>query len=383
MPISQRPYGNSLEPANTRAVDSARRTLQNVVAQVQQRNLNALAVQGTPIVLFRQLEAGQVCSCSQHGNEKAEDPLSEDGRATQEHLNSILHGGGFGIIKYDEVQSPTGEVTKTGRVDLDWREPSPNGEGGVLVADDDLTDDFDLQAQINAGMQGFTCSCCFGTGIVGGYDIVGGKRLVLTAPTGGQFTTDLEGRPDAYESIEGAHWSLRIPRNFLTALDIKLYHGKTLLEAGSYKLTVGGLPLTVANVKLYATGQPIQIDIDNGQVFTHLEITYLTTRNLPRVDLGAVNDAVDVNLFDGTREISVTFGPDVPNVKAGYLFADTLHGKLWRVTGDVERTADGFNNTYGWQAAARAVQTHELHYLLGLRHLVQNWRPIVNLERRK
>ena len=191
---------NRILPANARAADVATKAIQEILPVQQMRYQSAFRVQGFEGVLYNRLYQGPKCTCKSSQKHLAS-RLDESGKAKPGVINELMVGQTFDVSAYghsgpqddpfDSVVSPQAPVNKyQGVFDNVGLEPDSlptrvvdsgfgdNGPASVEFNLDELAADFDAS---NLGMTEASCAVCFGTGFVGGYVPLYGKRLVRTA----------------------------------------------------------------------------------------------------------------------------------------------------------------------------------------------------------
>lgn len=397
MPVNHR-SNNRILPANSRAVDVAKRAIRDITPVQQRRYHNAFEVQGYEAVFYSRLNSGLKCSC-QASRKVAASILNEDGKLPEGKINELMTGGlEFTINRYgsrrtgphpseadisrsdqlygghdNEKQTPF-EIAGPAR-DLDdpfldvTQENGANGPNQPFDIDDVATG-FDFEV---ADLNGKACACCMGTGYVGGYEVLNGLRKVIAPHS-----------PEVY-SIQGEILANEKPHAFFgtqVTIDIVLPRGYVSLDAFKVwdnmkqvmtaTVTIDSLPYSPDLLRALCDGlsHRFVISFDDRVRWTHLELQInLSTRSalieFPRLQQGSNN-----TLADMTGNASVNLSPVIPRVATEDVFVESVFGKTFRVTSS-NHWNDRDKNVHGWDCETVVAQPSEMITLLPRRRLMQ------------
>jgi hypothetical protein len=352
-------------PANSRAVQVAKHTLQQVSFMARQRVLNALEVDGYQGLYYSRMQAGRVCSCSHtiQPNRVAALPiLNDQGAASTSHLHSLLTSGAFEIRNYAHDQDHLGNTVKT---------PVPFAEE-VFVhevnADGNVSEPTTIDAdETSMGSLNSFCACCYNTGWVGGYNLVGGYRVVLDVLhpkiTLSNCLIDIAQHPLSTET-----WGQQAPELTFT-LTLPFYvKGKVHRLQGwrnndsvdtqwFHVVSNVRTPLTLQNVAALFDGKPHTFVVTGFTRLTHIEIQAAANTSF-KFGLPRLSTTADLDRLDTTQPTQLVIGPNIPQVSTWDVVADTVNNKLWRIS-QASGLKDSTGILYGWETDARIVQTYE------------------------
>lgn len=352
-------------PANSRAVLVAKQALKQVSQMAQQRALNALEVDGYEGLYYSRLQSGRVCSCShtiQPNRVSALSVLNDQGLASSNHLHSLLTNGLFEIRNYAQDQDVDGNSTKsTIPLDDEIITPELNSDGNVVE-----NGSVDVDETALGSLNSF-CGCCYNTGWVGGYNLVGGFRLVLDVMhpkvSLSQCYVDIAQHPLETESA-----GQQIPELIFTTVFPVYLRGKPHrmqawrnhdpVDAQWYHIVNNvRVPLTLQNLSTVFDGKQHTIVVTGFTRLSHIEIQAASSTYF-KFGLPKLTKTADLDRLDTTQPTQLTLGPNVPVVNTWDVIADTINHKLWRLS-SASDLRDSQGNLYGWDTDARIVQTYE------------------------
>lgn len=375
-------------PRNNRAVAVAQHRLTQITPLAQKEWLNSIAVNGWPSVIYNRLTAGRTCSCSvkiANAPDQVE-IFDERGNASQEHIHTLLTGGRFSIQDYGPINNkgndPNPEpvflpnvIAASGAGNRVASEAN-NDRVGFDVGDplatlvEELVDAEASEANPDA-YDNNGCQVCYGTGFVGGFRILNGVRMVIDArfPTLTLVRSQVvqTETPFAIEFLgndASAEWVLAVPKT-LTWTTYKVWNNRDHSRARLELLDESGespqwVPATVVTMRQACTGLPTRFRIvgQDGERFTHVELQGVTGKliqvEFPTIQKGGTTN----NILDGTQDVDLNFGANVPVLNPGDIVADSVLGLSWRIVSRGSQS-DGQRRTVGWTASARVVQPFE------------------------
>lgn len=242
--------------------------------------------------------------------------------------DTYLHSGAYDHERPDSVEDTYGESELLN----DWENDGWNPDS--VLADSAYV----------MGSSLATCPVCMGSGIIGGYEIVGGTRMVLSSAnaTGGEnigAETPTKSPLPIFTLQPGdnVEWSdLGVPNYFtmgwVIARNMRRKLGITIL----YTLNDGVLWKPISTL-----GSDNQIDLSNMTItvinesdepveFSHLELVMFHTVVLGQVtNFNQAAGLADAVKGDG---LTITLPPDVGLVDRNALIADAKYNLMWRVT---------------------------------------------------
>lgn len=408
MPIVQRSNTRVLPP-NARSADVARATI-NAAIPIQNRKTDAaFQVNGYTGVLYSYLVTGTKCAC-QSKKQSVVTRLDEGGHASQTDINAMLTGNGnFGVRPYADKQPETVayvtqrsqgksilEVNLAGHLDrpvplsslFDDEDVASNDRftsglpdridltggnihGTLEIASDpnlsvhSLLTDFDTSL---LGHSDVSCPICFGSGYIGGFDILHGYRRVLNfqhpnivLPAVAVIGAELD-IPNITTSI--VSWPVSFPAGCSSVDAFRLWNDTK--QVFGFKTTVDGeTVLTQQGLAKYCDGKEhvVELTFPDQEVFTHLEIQinqsdFSANFELPKLAKGSTQSLREV-----TDPFTVFLSPRVPYIKSLDVIVESTFGKALQV-----KTVTGLNDkrysTMGWEVDVRPTQPQELFSML-------------------
>jgi len=390
---------NKILSSNARQSDVATRAIQEILPTQQMRSQAAMRVQGFEGCLYNRLYQGQKCTCKSSQKHLAS-RLDESGKAKPGVINELISGAVFDVSAYghdalrtnpfDSVVSPAAPVNKfqegfdnvsespdslPARIPLD-RNYGDNGPVDVEFNLDELASDFD------SSLPGFTeasCAVCFGSGYVGGYTVLYGRRIVRSADQVELQSTDaLDVRYTPWRATtEGFSFTEVLPYGAV-ALDIfRVMLDHKPLAAN---FTIDGNPVNEISILKYCDGRPHLVGVSFAEptVFTHVEIQFKTSSEDAFFEFPRLNKSSDTTLLDSTEPFQIVLSPLVPSVQAEDIFTDSTYGKALIVQ-SVNTWNTRNRQTLGWECQVRVIQPQELYNILPRRGRVQTKPQTSNL----
>lgn len=385
------PKGSKPIPRNTRAVGVARDTIEFLSATAQRTLQNAITGDGRHCLLYMPKTGGVKCSCHN------EDPLDTDGKMRPEVINAVLNNAGVELGDYRDVAKSinTDLIDDDDFVVGDYKttDASPvygDSQGystktfSLSDIDDENfdADDFDLDLDVGLSdepkipslQNGYvpttsisttSCPICLGTGWVGGFDLYGGTRLVLSACSATRFIGChiVDGNPDYVEMTKGSSIvfeNLMLPAGVNRVDEISVWDHRDKIP---FIIAVDGNAIPVQNLGLYFDGTKHSISLSpiNNTNVTHVTIQYGITDIL--IDVSKKSISTNNSVYDQQSEVSLVLPPVTNKELKGAIVYDSTDDKLYRVTSQSTSTTQG-----GWiqniDVEARVIQPYELTNLL-------------------
>lgn len=381
---------NRILPANARAADVATKAIQEILPVQQMRYQSAFRVQGFEGVLYNRLYQGPKCTCKSSQKHLAS-RLDESGKAKPGVINELMVGQTFDVSAYghsgpqddpfDSVVSPQAPVNKyQGVFDNVGLEPDSlptrvvdsgfgdNGPASVEFNLDELAADFDAS---NLGMTEASCAVCFGTGFVGGYVPLYGKRLVRTADQVELQSIDSidVARTPWTASSEKFKFTEVLPFGAVALDTFRVMHDHKPVAAN---FTIDGSPVNEISVLKYCDGRPhlIEVIFANRTAFTHVEIQFKTSADDAFFEFPKLSKSSDIALLDNTEPFQIILSPLVPSVQVEDVFTDSTYGKALIVQ-SVNTWNTRNRQTLGWECQVRVAQPPEIYNYLPRRGRIQ------------
>jgi len=396
MPIVHR-TNNRVLPANARAADVAKDTI-NRILPVQNRKYDAaFQVDGYSGVLYHRLGKGFSCACSSH-KKQLTSRLGEDGKADEGTINELLTGGlPFGVRAYGSRQdvleidsslfatprtdspsvtarsSITGshlerwapsELTQAGVSTVIDDGEGPNGPVAMTSDLQDFAESVDLSIHSNMDV---SCPVCFGTGFVGGFSVFNGWRRSLvpyeptcTLPPAATLSYD---NGPCSVLTDTLTWTVTLPKGCVSVDAFRLFNGEEAVPANFF--VDNRLLVSAQDIAQFCDGvsHEIRVDLGEERVVTHLEIQINQSANSANFAFPKTSRSSNTSLLDSTDEVSVVFSPLVSLVRPLDIVFETTTGRFFRVTSCSE-WRDARSYVLGWESSLRVTQPQELFNLL-------------------
>lgn len=388
---------NRVLPANTRAVDVARQAIRDITPVQQRRYHNAFMVQGYEAVVYNRLHNGLACSC-QARRKTLSSLLNEDGKMPEGKMNELLTGGlEFSVNRYGATSLPSSDRSKS------------NPNGGTLVrgdqffgdledenqtpfeiagADGDQQDPFmDVTADQGANgpannndpdkdspvfdldiadLQGTRCTCCFGTGYVGGYSVLGGQRIVLVPQS--KETGVIDGTIEANQ-FPNAFWAksvtfnVQLPKGFVNLDAFRVWNNVDRVDPTSVK--IDNLPFSPQLLAALCDGRvhTLTIAFDEETYWTHLELQICLSRDPAYLEFPKLSQSSDISLQDLTESAQISASPIIPRLTTQDVIVESTFGKAFLIASS-NWWNDKDRNVHGWDCQTRVIQPSELLSLL-------------------
>lgn len=400
MPVKQS-NNNRIPSSNARQSDVAKRAIQEILPTQQMRYQAAFRVQGFEGVLYNRLYQGQKCTC-QASQKQLASRLDQNGKAKPGFINELLTGAVFDVSGYgqdiltppldpfDSVVSPDAPVDKhQGVFDnitqrpgslpasvVDQRDYGDNGPIEVEFDIDQLASDFNMT---EAGYSEASCAICFGSGYVGGYSPLYGRRIVRPADQ-----VDL--KSEDVLDVARAPWTATSKTFSFTetlpygavALDIiRVMNGPRACPAN---FTVDGQAVNEVSILRFCDGRPhvIQVMFAEPTKFTHVELQFKTSSDDAFFEFPRLNKSNDLSLLERTDPFQIILSPLIPHVDSEDIFVESTTGKTLIV-----QTINTWNTKQrqllGWECQVRVVQPQELYNIMPRRGRIKTKPETTNL----
>ena len=370
-----------IAPQNRHAGTYASLNLESLAPTIQQAFDNALQVNGFPVLVFNQQHAGRKCTCSlkTSGDLSPASILDGNGNASPDVIESILQNASFGVRDYDSLATDNNPEQRSLPVtqvpgDKDYmfnRDNASNSELAPAPFGDLSTIAEEPGFEVNPLAAGAAtyCGICLGSGFVPGYNLLGGKRVVLDATANPTLTSAILNQTSHPFSFVAANsnsktgpaiisisWDVNFPNGIATILGLTALDNFTPVPAAFYldgKTWDGStLPLPGYHTITAAV---------NASKFTHVSFLYssLPVSEYILADYPNWDKTNDLTIMDPLSEITIALSNRVPEIKVYDLIVDMVYQKLWRIT-NVSPKWDKFHNIYSWTLQARVVQQYEV-----------------------
>jgi hypothetical protein len=369
------PTRDRLLPRNRRAVDVATRTLESLAQPAKQQYTNAIAVNGVPSLLYIRLTAGQACSCRALNTVSY---LDESGNLSQDVMTSLLTGNDV-VIRERNEKNPTERRDGHERYSLDDLEVfhRETDEPEDLTISDQRDDPPELDVWSNLGLDNagrVHCNVCFGTGIVGGFNLYGGYRLVLTP----MFTridfvdsyVDTQAAPNQFVAhlphSNRVTFTTILPRGLYIST-VQVWDNNSRISSHQYTVMCDSTPLLpgmeARALNSLIQGREVRLSVSGKSEdfrFTHLEIqgSFLRPEDTLRVEFPKLDRNPRLAILDGITGSQIILPPMIPQVRHLSVITDSLYRQTWVITSATE-FCDHNRNIHGWETTARLAQAFE------------------------
>lgn len=367
-------------PRNNRAAAVAKTRLAAITPLAQQEMMNSLGVNGFPSLVYKKLTpgSGHVCSCSKTVSTDPTAPVFDDaGNATQAHISSLLEGSQFGIMDYARQPTKANQVGPLNGPETTLNDPTK------LLRSPDLTstDPSDPLAttiteepaegmfEVNPGAyENGACSVCYGTGVVGGFQLYGGYRIVIENSFPGIQLTNV-----TLDQTEAPHQLMFYAADAAIYFDLTLPFGASAQRIGCYlgrdpapvwvqiNTANGWQPFDITTASQYMDGLPHSFRAYSGVTqevrITHIEIQLYQIGMIP-VEFPHLSRTGDLSILDPVQDVQLYIPPTIPFLYPGDIVADAVYGKLWRLK-TVQYNKDSLKRNMAFECDARFIQPYE------------------------
>ena len=408
MPIISR-TNNRVLPPNARTADVARETLNRAIPIQNRKTDAAYQVNGYGGVLYSYLTSGLKCAC-QAKAKAVNTRLDKEGKASPEAINEMLTtSGGFGIRPYAQRKANTPayaeqraqrggilEVNLTGhsaqpvsiqslfdhddlqganrytdgRPDIIDFDPD-NTSASLLVEHDTSTDVRGLITDFDTSLLGHSdvnCPICFGSGYVGGYDVLHGYRKVLNfqdktiiLPATALIAVE---KDIPTLTTDRVSWNVTLPAGSVGVDAFRIWNDVT--QVSGFKVTIDGHLISSDNSILgFCDGKVhlLAVQFNQEVTFTHLELQVNQSDFSANFELPKLSKGSTQSLRDATEAFTISLSPRVPTIKTLDVIVESTFHKALQV-----KTVTGLNDrhftTMGWEVDVRPTQPQELFSLL-------------------
>lgn len=410
MPIVP-PFSNHrIPPQNARSGDVARATLEAVLPAQNRKYHEAFRVNGYPGILYRYKTSGPRCAC-QSKSRAINARLDEEGKAPPGAINEIMTGTTFGFSNYGSSIQNTPDYAETrtqGRsileVSIDPRSqaplaqpthPGPLQPGGLPPKKGTMTalsnnhidvveeydEDADLtnfQSELDVGAYGYSdtsCPICFGSGHIGGFDILNGYRKVVnfqdsTLVLPADAVISVEKRIPGITTRQVA-WNIIFPASCVAIDAFRVWNDTEFLVPGTVRID-GDVIASNAAIMALCDGRPHDVEFTwpSEVELTHFEFQVNLSTESIYFELPRLSKNANQNIREATNPFSVNLSPLVPHVKPLDVIVESTFGKALHVK-DVTGWNERRFSTLGWDVEVRPTQPQELFSMLPRRSLVE------------
>ena len=396
MPV--RTSNNKIPARNARSSDVATRAIQEIMPTRQQEYQAAFRVQGFEGVLYNRLYQGLKCTC-QSTQKHLASRLDESGKAKPGVLNELMTGAVFDVSGYgrsqprvdpfDSIVSPQAPVNKyQGVFDnvaaeptaLPTRIPLENdfGDNGPLNFDvSTLASDWD---DAHLGHNEVACAVCLGSGFVGGYTPLYGKRIVKTVDQVQLESTDqIDAQRQPWRATtEKFEFTEVLPYG---AVAVDAFRVRNNNKPVAANFTIDGNTVNEISILKYCDGRPhrIAVQVVNGPAeFTHVEIQFKTSTDDAFFEFPRLSKSQDTSLLDSTEPFQITMSPLIPVVQVEDLFTESTEGRTL-VVQNVNTWNSKQRQLLGWECQVRVVQPQEIYNVMPRRGRIKTKPETTNL----
>lgn len=367
-------------PRNNRAAEVAKTRLAAITPLAQQEITNSIGVNGFPSMIYKKLVpgSGHVCSCSKSINASPSAPMfDEAGNATQEHIASLLEGSQFGIMDYARQPTQANQSAPLGGPETTLTDPAtllrnPNlqtSDPSDPVATDIVPESDEGSFEVNPGAyENGSCSVCYGTGVVGGFQLYGGQRIVIENSFSGLTLNNV-----TLDQTEAPHQLIFYAADAAMNFNLVLPYGAILQRAQAFlgrerapvwlqiQTSSGWQPFDFTTAAQYMDGLPHSLRAVSGVTqevrITHIEIQLYQIGMIP-IEFPHLSRTGDLSILDPVQDVQLYIPPSVPYLYPGDIVADAVYGKLWRLK-TTQYNKDSSMRNMAFECEARFIQPYE------------------------
>lgn len=387
-----------LRPMNSGMGHIARDRLVQYIGMQNEKQAEAIKVDGVPTEIWIKQSGGRVCSCMSPEIHTT----NYVGDKNPEHVKSN---------PFDfKVNSPNDIDTKVRYVEndvieeniltydknTDWIKEfdlNPNNPSDLLDNENNVfkTDDVSL---LFGGTRS-ACGICFGTGFTDAYQLINGKRIVLDSTyehiISGGFI-DTETKPYTFNLASDINsfvlFEVEVPLYF------KAIHNFRLLNNC---VPIYGCILVSPDNKTY---KPLGLDVLNSYKgkfnkiyikvlgdfkrelkFTHLELNY-ELADFPLIDYPPFARQENFQYFEALQTTNFEVNGNVPYIDRECVFGEMKTGYLWRAVSATQHM-DNRRQLFKTEVEARLIQRSEALYMLNSVYrpmLLYNYRGLERIQ---
>jgi hypothetical protein len=324
--------------------------------------------------------------------------LNEEGKLPEGRINELMTGGlEFTINRYgaERTQPRNAQRAESGRLPLprddqffgnnenenqtlfeiagaarDINDPfldvtQPDGTNGPNqpFTLDDIADEFDGES-LNIGDS--KCTCCYGTGFVGGYSLLGGWRKVIAPHLPEVYevegTIEVNTTPNAFNATR-VEIDLVLPRGFVVLDAFRFWNN--IDRAYPDRVFIDNLPYSVQLLMAFCDGRKhrIRVEYDEPKYWTHLEVQIGLSRNPALIEFPRLMKGSNLSLADLTEGVQINASPVIPHLATLDVFVESTFGKTFLITNS-NLWNDKDRNVHGWDCQTRVIQPSEMLSLL-------------------
>lgn len=430
MPINKL-SNNRILPPNAHSVDVAKSTLDRLITTQNRKYDAAFKVNGYTGILYSAKHSGMRCACKRSPEEGG---LNSSGRASAGAISELLTAHGFGVSPYATRQSdspayvelntePTffgvasaynvspqpNHDTGSRKIDIEKGIPtyihgSPFDRTGHNPEDPTVTTLVDKSSHIGAassGVSGYTeiandveedrehadivfggsrsadisCPICFGTGIVGGWNVLNAWRKVLVpfdplAEHDGQvfFNTGSGVLATINSYIQ---WKLILPREGVSVDALRVFSSSEILRPSA--ILVDGVRILQEHSLLrFCDGRQhiIRLEFSSEVTVSHVELQINQSKSTVNFEFPKITSNSTPDLVDTSQPVQIVFSPLVPKVSVGDIAVESVSGRAYIVT-EITDWKTNRAASLGWEGSARVAQPYEIVNLLPRRKPVK------------
>ncbi len=377
----------------------AQDALDNTVSRANRQYVEAINVDGVRYLHWSKAMEGFVCTCKKPKDEAI------DGSLTELPAQSLDPSSSPSILDWDalsvrHVKDPI-QMRDDGAIEMDngtiYGKDNDNNdrEDTTVRIDFNVDEEYDNLIDENSpfiknalaglGSPFITgearCGICIDTGLVNGYKLTGGDRIILDAS--GQipivelatFALDKQAAPYLFTASGAINsyvsWLVELPTYFMRALSVAVRNNvdpargvsleyKLAEESGDY-----WMPLTVEalnsrkglRTKMYIRVRSNVNDLDASVKFTHVEIN-LQYKDWPQLQMPPLSENINPAAFDSLFQMSFILPPTQQMVKPHDLFYTAKYDRMWFVL-DTTDSKTAKNQVLGWQVNVRVLTESE------------------------
>jgi len=393
-------------PSNQRAIDPAKRALQDLAAHQQRKYEAAFFVNPIEVVLYTRLQGGLHCACTFNDVSAGPDAapagsmLGADGKATPETLQTILTGNKFGISEYASNIGTRSYLPQRNSSERNAFEDElaagTETQPDLDALDEELPDDADTNENASSQLDrplrstdNRSCPICFGSGYVGGYAIHKGVRLVydMRHPSLTFSSAELEAIhiPNKLEITTKGYGELAVtlPRHVVSIDAFRAMRGKfaadnMLLRARRSNSQTFVSLNSIDAIKSICDGTEWIIRMEPASKLKETEVTHLEIQlnvsDTPLVcEFPRLGENSDTNLIEKLSDIQINFPSSVVSLHSEDVITDGFVGKHWLVSAS-QVMQDHTRNILGWDCNASVLQPYSVQNILPVRLNIQHSR---------
>lgn len=259
--------------------------------QARKQYMAALEASGIYGQIYQRMFMGTKCTC-----QAAQSLLDDNGELLPSSIDNVLEN------TPGKLQQPSFVAISNNEDDIGF---------------DDFNDESDFSEIVSfGGFEQTQCSCCYGTGYVGGYTLQHGFHTCLNACSSTDHYLNKDERPYCYEKGTYGIFNITIPKIPNSKFIVRLWNKRDYVNDFTYKTPNFGIPT--------------KLKIKTTETFTHVEVFLIPRLGVP-IDFEQFLDMLGLDLYNDKLSTTFNAPPDC-GIVAGSIVRDNKFNRSWEVT---------------------------------------------------